>query len=142
MGSDFEIYHPTARHLALSALLANGESIDYVPPRFLLSGTQNKKANEGAIALRPTKANTGFTIFPNPGEKVFVVSWNWLEAGLKAPIEFKVLSTQGQLLKSFSLENYQNNQKVLNLEALATGTYLLEIISNEKILDVQRLVKQ
>lgn len=128
--------------MALSALLANGESVDYVPPRFLPSGTQNKKANEATKALRPSKANPGFTIFPNPGEKVFIVNWNWFEAGLKAPITLKITSIQGQSLRVVEVPNYQNNQQVLNLETLAAGTYLLEISSNEKVLDVQRLVKK
>jgi hypothetical protein len=131
-----------AKHLALSALLANGESVDYVPPRFLPTPSQNKKGAVAKAALRPSKAHAGFTIFPNPSEKVFIVNWNWFEAGLKGPITLKITSTQGQSLLVVEVPNYQNNQQVLNLETLAAGTYLLEIRTQERILDVQRLVKK
>jgi hypothetical protein len=131
-----------AKHLALSALLANGESVDYVPPRFLPSGSQNKKAAEAKGGVRPSKANTSFTIFPNPSEKVFIVNWNWFEAGLEGPIDLKIMSTHGQTLQVIKVTNYQNNQQVLDLEYLAVGTYLLEISTQEKTLDVQRLVKR
>ncbi len=103
----------------------------------LVPGCQN-------IGLPETLAGkrSYFSLYPNPAVERVTLTWNWLEAGLAGPLEFKVLSTHGQLLKSYRLENYQNNQQVLNLEALAAGTYLLEISANEKVLDVQRLVKR
>jgi hypothetical protein len=103
----------------------------------LVPGCQN-------IGLREASAGkpTNFKVYPNPAWARVTVTWSWFEAGLTAPLEFKILSPQGQLLNNYRVENYQNNQQVLNLEALATGTYLLEISSNEKVLDVQRLVKK
>jgi hypothetical protein len=103
----------------------------------LVPGCQN-------IGLREASAGkpTNFKVYPNPAGARVTVTWNWFEAGLTAPLKFKILSPQGQLLNNYRVENYQNNQQVLNLEALAAGTYLLEISTQEKILDVQRLVKK
>lgn len=83
-----------------------------------------------------------FSLYPNPAETAVTLKWQARDLDLNAPLTFKILSTQGQTLQSIVVKNYQNNQQMLNLETLASGTYLLEISTQEKVLDVQRLVKR
>jgi hypothetical protein len=92
-----------------------------------------------AVRLQ-AKANTVMQVSPNPFVENLNVRFNSTESGTA---QIRITNTAGQTLlsKQSTISKGYNNIQVENLNRLATGMYIAQLIMNGTVIDNQRVIK-
>jgi hypothetical protein len=93
--------------------------------------------NTGTLGLNKLNSkNNGLTIFPNPANQKFEVSFAQNNAATK---EIKITNLLGSVVKSQNL-NKLDSSAIVNTHDLEDGVYFVQLLSNGKIENSKRLV--
>jgi hypothetical protein len=93
----------------------------------------NVETSDGIVAVDNVEAESLFTIYPNPASEFFVLKNLENENALVS-----IFDMTGRLVYNNTLTGNQNE---VNIQNLANGTYMVKVLSNEKVAS-QLLIKQ
>jgi hypothetical protein len=85
------------------------------------------------VMVTTTCSNRVITMYPNPSRSTVTVR------GLTGDNRLLLLDNLGQVIKSIKTSNYS---ETLNISNLPSGAYLLQILSNNKVTDNIKVVKE
>jgi len=94
----------------------------------------------GTISVECASGDPGFSINPNPaGATVAIVVSGSLG---EAKTFFSISDVNGRLIQQ--IDYVKENGKLLNvnLEEYAPGTYLIQMVSDDQVIQIERLIKQ
>ena len=97
-----------------------------------------KISEEEVIAgIMEPASNSSFSIYPNPTQSVFTISYSAVE---KDHLQLKVINSKGQVICTESQNNFQGEyRKQMDLSKYARGVYSIEIIHG-KTKEVKRVI--
>ncbi len=122
-----------------SLLWQNNVSSHYYEPEGV-STTSQKKASDPRI--RPDAAPSVIKLYPNPAHAYSILQWNWLSLGLRQSMEVQVYNSNGQVVQTYSIKDYQANTFVLDTKNWQMGLYFIEVKSGEVLLLNEKLIIQ
>lgn len=93
----------------------------------------NVVTSDGIVAIENVEANSLFEIYPNPANEFFV-----LKNLENEDAEISIFDLTGRLIYNNTITGNQNE---INIQNFAKGTYVVKILSNEKVAS-QLLIKQ
>lgn len=92
------------------------------------------------VGVEEKEFGNSFNIFPNPARDLFVLSGNNEE---DAPVEVKIYSQEGKLVKSFTDEGVANaKQKTYKVDDLSSGVYLLDVHTKSSNVTKKLIINQ
>ena len=89
------------------------------------------------ISVKEYENTNHFSVFPNPATNHLTVTFNQKS---NTPISFELYDISGRLVLS-SIENSAASEKVLNLENIDNGSYILYVRQNE-LKSAYKIIKQ
>ncbi|MGB0177311.1 MAG: T9SS type A sorting domain-containing protein, partial [Owenweeksia sp.] len=124
---------------ARNLLALYDEPTGYFEPVYI-PGVSAKKSDDPNPS-RPATAETGFSLSPNPAGTYAILRWNWLQAGLgNNPLTVQITDLKGTLVHKQVVENAQVNLKVLNLDGVSKGAYIVKVLHNKDVVFVSKLL--
>lgn len=88
----------------------------------------------------PLDAENKVVINPNPINEIMNVNYNFTSN--IEEVTFKLLDVQGRTIERRSLENALQGTEVFNVENLAEGTYVLQVITTDGIRSVKAIIQK
>ena len=124
-----------AQSRAQDLLSLNGVSTSYIEPTLLPSSGSNK-LNE---IIRPKRAKSSFSIFPNPAQDHIILSWNWFEAGLQSPILIEIVDISGKIIEEFVINDFQKNVHLYNVGEIPKGSYIFNFVVDRRVIQTEKV---
>jgi len=82
-----------------------------------------------AIGIKENEIQS-LKVYPNPAEEIATIDF---EKTMDGNVTVKIIDISGRTVRNLSVSNFNNNKLNINLNGLATGTYLLSVqTKNEK----------
>ena len=126
-------------HAYARNLLIYTDGLEYHEP-YILPDTTNNKSTNATIPGRYSiwdEANS-FILYPNPAQEYVTLEYN-LQYGINSPV-VEIYSTTGVHINTFRLQNNQG-VKIIDLRDYTSGTYIIRLTNNGKLLQVSKFVK-
>lgn len=107
-------------------------------PTISTSGTNTffLKLSQNIVGLKENKFETIFNFFPNPTNSIINIESKALNS-MNAKIQ--ILNSLGQIVLE---ENTIADNTPINIQHFSKGIYLLKIISDDKIISTQKIIKE
>jgi hypothetical protein len=111
---------------------------------FELTVTDNKGATSSAtvtVFVLPAKdtINTSFKIYPNPVHDELHVELNKALTGM---LQFRIIDANGRIVRKYNFGMLPMHiTKVLDVSGLAAGVYFVQLIEDNQLRDVQKMIK-
>jgi hypothetical protein len=85
------------------------------------------------VSVTTTCSNRVVTLYPNPSRNMVTIT------GLSGENHLRLLDNLGQVIKSIKTSNHS---ETFNISNFPTGTYLLQILTNNKVIENIKVVKE
>ncbi len=123
-----------ADSLAFSLASTDNGNYGMNTPAFF--AVDNVVTSDGVVSVENVDAKSLFEIYPNPANEFFILKN--LENG---NAEISIFDMTGRLVYNADANTITGNQNEINIQNLAKGTYMIKVLSNEKVAS-QLLIKQ
>jgi hypothetical protein len=101
----------------------------------LVSGTPQPNALLTTVDIEDVTSE--ITIIPNPSNGIFSLNTNWIQGASSIDI----IDITGNLVQSQTINTTKGQKSVaLNLQDVADGSYLVRVVSNQRVQTVKLLV--
>lgn len=124
---------------AMALLELNGAGTEYYEPILDDNGNYKSKVVKKE---RPQVAPEVFKLYPNPAKDHVILQWDWLEAGLDEGFEVEIRDIKGGLAKKLNISDPKINTKLIDLEGLNPGVYLISTNQEDRVIYQSKLMVQ
>ncbi len=123
------------------ALLAlNGVSTTYYEPLIDINGQYKSLTVPNPNRLQV--AASAFELYPNPATDHTILQWDWFKAGLSTGFDIYIRDMKGALIQKVDVGDHQVNTKMLRLNGVIPGIYLLSVEQGDKLVFQAKLTVQ
>lgn len=138
----------SAQKVLLNSIMQNSNGQPKIWSRNILSWRGEVDYNEVVVFPEPSLklspivnddklmiTENELSIYPNPASKYVVATWK-VAGSNRLQLDF--IDMKGRIMQTESLDN-NIDQKVININSLSSGAYILRLRSDTKVIDTQKL---
>lgn len=119
-------------------LLVNGNYLQFYETVAAVGEYKSSKTSVSGYKRPDNKINDHFRVFPNPATDFIIADFNTLDQNAYGVI--RIVDINGKLCKAIPLMKYQD-QIVINLSNLTSGTYTVMLWIDNKPIESEKLIK-
>ncbi len=126
---------------ARAFLALNGSSTSYYEPLIDINGQYKSTMTSGSTS-RLQVAEPAFDLYPNPATDHVILQWDWFKAGLTKGFDVYIRDMKGALIRRVEVKDPQVNTKLLGLEGITPGIYLISAEQDDNVVYQSKLTIQ